>query len=84
MRFHLARFSLTLIDHERSIQVTQVFNGLYSPYLFKITTELLLMMDRKSYMKFHLAPLSLTLSYIEMSIKVTQVFYGLYLQIYSR
>ena len=48
MKFHLALFSLTLSDLERSIQVTQVFNGLY-PYLFKITTELLLMMDRKSY-----------------------------------
>ena len=31
-----------------------------SPSPFKITTELLLMMDRKSYMRFHLAPLSLT------------------------
>ena len=31
------------------------------PNLFKITTELLLVMDRKSYMRFHSAPLSLTL-----------------------
>ena len=29
MRFHLALFSFTLCDLERSIQVTQVFNGLY-------------------------------------------------------
>ena len=29
MKFHLAWFSLTLNDLERSIQVTQVFNGLY-------------------------------------------------------
>ena len=36
-----------------------------SPNLFKITTELLLMMDRKSYMNFHLAQLSLTLSDLE-------------------
>ena len=34
--------------------------------LFKITTELLLiMMDRKSYMRYHLVPLSLTLSDLE-------------------
>ena len=59
MKFHLAWFSLTLSDLQRSIQITQGFNGL-SPNLFKITTELLLMMDRKSYMRFYLAPLSLT------------------------
>ena len=29
MRFHLALLSLTLSDVKRSIQVTQVFNGLY-------------------------------------------------------
>ena len=29
MKFHLALFSFTLSDLERSIQVTQVFNGLY-------------------------------------------------------
>ena len=29
MRFHLEQLSLTLSDLERSIQVTQVFNGLY-------------------------------------------------------
>ena len=29
MKFHLALLSLTLSDIERSIQVTQVFNGLY-------------------------------------------------------
>ena len=29
MRFHLAPLSLILSDLERSIQVTQVFNGLY-------------------------------------------------------
>ena len=51
--------------------------------VFRITTELLLVMDRKSYMKFHLAPLSLTLSDLDKSIQVTQVFNGLYLQIYS-
>ena len=50
-----------------------------SPNLFKITTKLLLMMDRKSYMKCHLAPLSLTLSALERSIQVTQVFNGLYI-----
>ena len=38
------------------------------PNLFKITTELLLMMDRKLCMRFHLAPLSLTLSDFERSI----------------
>ena len=44
----------------------QVFNGLY-PNLFKITTNLLFLMDRKSYMKFHLAPMSLTWSHLERS-----------------
>ena len=29
MRFHLATLSLTLSDIGRSIQITQVFNGLY-------------------------------------------------------
>ena len=29
MRFHLAPLSVTLSDLEKSIQVTQVFNGLY-------------------------------------------------------
>ena len=29
MRFHLAPLAVTLSDIERSIQVTQVFNGLY-------------------------------------------------------
>ena len=29
MRFHLEPLSLTLSDLEKSIQVTQVFNGLY-------------------------------------------------------
>ena len=51
--------SLTLSDTERSIQMTG-FQWPLSPNLFKITTKLLLMMNRKSYMKFHLAPLSLT------------------------
>ena len=55
-----------------------------SQNLFKITTELLLMVDWKSYMMFHLAPLSLTLSDLESSVQVTQVFNGLYLQIYLR
>ena len=56
----------------------------YIPNLFKITTEILLMMDRMSYIRFHLAPLYLTLSDLERSIQVTQVFNGLYLKIYSR
>ena len=82
MKFHLALFSLTLSDLERSIQVTG-FQWPISPNLFKITTEVLLM-DRKSCMRFHLAPLSLTLSDLERSIQVTHVFNGLYLQISSR
>ena len=41
--------------------------------LFKITTEVLLVMDRKSYMRFHLEPLSLPLSDLERSVQVTQV-----------
>ena len=75
MKFHLGRFSLTLSDLERSIQVTG-FQWPIFPNLFKITTELLLVMDNKSYMKFHLATLSLTLSDLERSIQVTQVFSG--------
>ena len=59
MKFHLALFSFTLSDLERSIPGHTGFQWPISPNLFKITTELLLMMDRKSYMKFHLAPLSL-------------------------
>ena len=55
-----------------------------SQNLFKITTELLLMVDRKSYMMFHLAPLSLTLSDLESSVQVTQISSDLYLKIYSR
>ena len=78
MRFHLAALSLTLSDLERSIQVTG-FQWPISPNLFKITTELLLVMDRRSYMRFHLAPLSVTLSDLERSIQVTQVFSGLHL-----
>ena len=31
IRFHLEPLSLTLSELERSIQVTQVFNGLYLP-----------------------------------------------------
>ena len=50
-----------------------------SQNLFKITTELLLMVDWKSYMMF-----PLTLSDLKSSIQVTQVFNGLYLQIYLR
>ena len=61
MKFHLALFSLTLSDLESSIQVTG-FQWPISPNLFKITTQFVLMMERKSYMKFHLAPLSMTLS----------------------
>ena len=82
MKFHLALFSLTLSDLERSVKVTG-FQWPISPNLFKITTEVLFVMDRKSYMRFHLAPLSLTLSDLERSILVTQVSNGLYLQIYS-
>ena len=83
MKFHLAWFSLTFSDLERSIQVTG-FQWPISQNLFKITIELLLVMDRKSYMKFQMAPLSLTLSDFERSSQVTQVFSGLYVQIYSR
>ena len=50
MKFHLALFSLTLCDLERSIQVTG-FQWPISPNILKITTELLLVMDRKSYMR---------------------------------
>ena len=82
MRFHLAPLCLTLSDLERSIQVIG-FQWPISPNLFKITTALLLMMDRKSYMRFHMAPLSLTWSDLERSIHVTG-FNGLYLQVYSR
>ena len=59
MVFHLAPLSLTLRDLERSLQVTG-FQWPISPNQLKVTTELLLMIDRKSYMRFHLAPLSLT------------------------
>ena len=52
--------------------------------MFCLLIELLLMMDRKSYMRFHLEPLSLTLSDIERSIQVTEVSNDLYLQIYSK
>ena len=83
MKFHLPWFSLTLSDLERSIQVTGC-QWPISTNLFKKTTELLLVMDRKSYLRFHMAPLSLTLSDLQRSIQVTQVFIGLYLQIYSR
>ena len=48
MRFHLEPLSLTLSDLERSIKVT-VFQWPISPNLFKTTTELILVMDRKSY-----------------------------------
>ena len=37
----------------------------------KFKQELLLVMDRKSYIRFHLAPLSLTWSDLERSIQVT-------------
>ena len=84
MRFHLAPLSLTWSDLERANRGHLGFQWPISPNIFKITTELLLVMDRKSYMRFLLAPLSLTLSDFERSIQVTQVFSGLYLQIYSR
>ena len=66
MTFHLEPLSLTLSDIEKSIQVTG-FHWPISPNLFKITTELLLMMDRKSDMRFHLTQLSMTLSDLERS-----------------
>ena len=53
MKFHLAQFSLTLSDIERSIQVTG-FQRPISPNLLKITTELLLM-DRKSYTMYEVS-----------------------------
>ena len=65
MKFHLPWFSLTLSDLERSIQVTG-FQWPISPNLVKITTELLLMMDRKSCMRFHLAPLVTMTGQIEV------------------
>ena len=55
----MAPLSLTFSDLERSVKVTG-FQWPISPNLFKITTELLLMMDRKSYMRFNLAQLSMT------------------------
>ena len=64
---------MTLSDLERSSRGHTSFQWPISPNLFKITTELLVVMDRKSYMRFHLAPLSLTLSDIERSIQVTQI-----------
>ena len=75
MKFHLAPLSLTLSDLDRSIQVTG-FQWLISTHLFKITTELLLMMDRKSYMRFHLAHLSMTLSDLERSNRGQAYFRG--------
>ena len=75
MKFHLAWFSLTLSDLERSIHVTR-FQWPISPNLFKRTTELLLMMDRKSYMRFHLAQLSITLSDLERSNRDQAYFRG--------
>ena len=46
MKFHLALFSLTLSDPGLG---HTGFQWPISPNLLKITTELLLMMDRKSY-----------------------------------
>ena len=71
----MAQLSLTLSDLERSVKVKQVFNGLYLQ-IYSITTELLLVMDRKSYMKFHLAPLSLTLRDLERSTRGQAYFRG--------
>ena len=45
----MAPLSLTLSDLERSVQGDAGFQLPISPNLLKITTELLLMMDRKSY-----------------------------------
>ena len=59
--------SLTLSDLESVNPGHTGFQWPISPSLFKITTELLLMMDRKSYMRFHLAQLSMTLSDLERS-----------------
>ena len=79
MKFPLARFSLTLKGQSRSHRFSMA-------YISKCIqdNQLLLVMDRKSYMRFHLEPLSLTLSDLERSIQVTQVFNGIYLHIYSR
>ena len=48
MRFHLEPLSLTLSGLERSNPDHTGFQWPISPNIFKITTELLLMMDRKS------------------------------------
>ena len=72
-------------EFDNRIEINRVRSGeIMWLFPLKIATELILMMDRKSYMRFHMTPLSLTLSDLERSIQVTQVFNGLYLQIYSR
>ena len=53
-----------------------MFSMPISPNLFKITSELLLMVDRKSCMRFHMAPLSLTLSGHERSNRGQAYFIG--------
>ena len=65
MRFYLAPLSLTWSDLERSNRGRTGCKWSISPNLFKITIELLFVMDRKPYMVFHLAPLYLTLSDLE-------------------
>ena len=65
MRFPLEPLSFIVNDLERSNRGHTSFQWPISPNLFKITTELLLVMGRKSYMMFHLAPLFFTLSDIE-------------------
>ena len=67
----MAPLSLTSSDLERSIQVTG-FQWTISPNLFKISTELLLVMDRK----FHLAPFSFTSSDLERSNRGQAYFRG--------
>ena len=73
MKFHLARFSLTLSDLERSIQVT---GFQFNSYISKSIQDTTVLMDRKSYMRFHLAPLSLTWSDLERSNRGQAYFRG--------
>ena len=70
----MAPLSLTWSDPMSSNQGHTDSQWPISQNIFKIITELLLVMDRKSYMRFHLVPLSLTLSDLERSIQVTKVF----------
>ena len=80
MTFHLAWFSLTLSDIERSIQVTRGFPCPISPNLFKITTVTI---DDRKEVIYEISNFAIVFD-LERSIQVTQVFNDLYLQIYSR